>query len=256
MTGKRLWNVFDGEPFLDNPYLTMFANPKGVKTMAHRSKATGRFVKGKARGKTKSRRVIRLRKGGAALINKRRAPKRRTFARVRRGQRAVILNPRRRRSYRGNPVRRHRRSYRHNPATFAGLMSMPVLKTIGLTAGGFVAVPLIEGFVSTYLPASVKSSKITGYVVKIASVIGLSMLVGKFLGREAGQKVAIGGGTYVALVVLKDLMPTFTQLPTITPGTMGSYLRAQPMLGAYQRGYMGSPITNSAPARLQPQGRY
>ena len=249
--GKRLWDTFDGEPFLDNPYLTMFANPKGVKTMAHRSKRTGRFVKGAAKKtRTRTRRVVRLRKGGVAMVNPRRrrraAPKRRVFARVRRGSRAVIVNPRRK------VVRRHRRGYRSNPASFTGLFSAPMLKTIGLTAGGFVAVPFIEGFVAKFIPASMQS-KLTSYAVKIASVVGLSMLVGKFIGKEAGQKVAIGGGAYVAVVAVKDFFPTL--LPAATSGT-GSYLRAQPLLGAYQRGYMGSPITNTAPGRLQPQSRY
>lgn len=251
----KLWDVFDGEPFLDNPYLTVFSNPKGEKKMAkHRARnAKGRFVKthrSNPRGKAKARRIVRMRRGGVALINPRRKrshrinpPKRRYMARVRRGTRAVIINP-----------RRHRRGYRPNPVTssFTGLFSAPMLKTIGLTAGGFVAVPFIEGFVAKFIPASMQG-KLTSYAVKIASVIGLSMLVGKFMGKEAGQKVAIGGGAYVAVVAVKDFFPTL--LPASAAGA-GSYLRAQPMLGAYQRSYMGSAVTQNAPGRLQPQSRY
>jgi hypothetical protein len=125
-----------------------------------------------------------------------------------------------------------------------------MLKSVGLTAGGFVAVPFIEGFVNKMVPVSMQS-KLTSYAVKIASVIGLTFLANKFLGKEAGQKVAIGGGAYVALVAAHDFFPT--ALPAFG---MGSYLRAQPLLGAYQRNYMGSAITNQTPSRLQPSGRY
>jgi hypothetical protein len=95
--------------------------------------------------------------------------------------------------------------------------------------------------------------KITGYAVKIGSVIGLTWLATRFLGSDAGNKVAIGGGAYVAVSIFRDIFPT--ALPSVATGA-GRYLRAQPLLGAYQRGYMGSPGTANVPSRLQPQSSY
>jgi hypothetical protein len=249
----KLWGFFDGEPFLDNPYLTVFSNPKkGGRTMAKRSRARnakGRFVRNAKRATTKRRRVIRMRRAGVAVVNprrRRRSPARRRSAvvRVTRRQRAVLVNPRRR-----------RHSYRRNPAMLGGLFSTSMLKTIGLTAGGFVAVPFVEGFVAKMLPASIQG-KMTTYAVRIASVIGLAMLGSKFLGRKAGEEIAIGGGVYLAMTAAHDLAPGV--LPTFG---LGSYLRAQPLLGsgmgAYQRSYMGgSAINASTPSRLQPGNRY
>lgn len=206
----------------------------------------GQFTKGHARTRhVARRRTRRAPRVAVAIANPRR--RRRTRRTASPSHRRVAV-----RHYRRNPIRR-RRSYRRNPSMggFGGLFASSTLKTIGLTAGGFVAVPFIEGFVAKFIPATMQS-KLTSYAVKIGSVIGLSWLANRFLGRDAGMKVAIGGGAYVAIVAVKDLFPTL--LPA--SAGMGAYLRQQPMLGAYQRGYMGSRVTTNVPGRLQPQSTY
>jgi len=199
--------------------------------------------------KTRKRRAIKNR----APFTKRRTSK----AASRSARFGMAIDPRRqRRKYRRNdPGFAGKRHYRRNPINLGSLFTGNSLKAIGMTAGGFVAIPFIEGFLAKLIPVSTDTTtrKITGYVVKIGSVIGLSWLATRFLGADAGNKVAIGAGAYVAVSIFRDVFPNI--LPIVTTGA-GRYLRAQPLLGAYQRGYMGSAATANVPSRLQPQSSY
>lgn len=230
----KLWDMFEGEPFLDNPSLLLI-NKRGKK-MARRKRRTparnakGRFVK-RSHAKTTHRKSVKR--------VRRHAPRRssRKVVRLRRGQVAVV-----------NP-RRHRR-YRRNPGMFSGIgFNTETLKTVGLTAGGFLGTPFLEGFVVNYLPVAFTSNKYARYAIRIAAAVGLGYLAGKALGKEAGKKVAVGGLAYFGVGLIKDFMPT------LGTGT-GAYLRSQPLLGAYQRSSMGSYMTSSGPARNDPANRY
>lgn len=247
---NKLWDFFDDEPFLDNPSLFLLNNKRrkhgGAKrkirgASMRRSKRTGRFVKG---GSVRRKPVHR--RGRKRVYT---AAKRRT----RRTARAVISlsNPRRR-------ARRHvsRRRYhaRRNPAFSLNQfgMSKDTLKTVAFTAGGMIGTPIIEGFVYQYVPVTFTSNVFGKYVVRIGSALLLAWGVGKFVGAEAGKKVAVGGLAYIALGAIKDFFPTLLPASTGVQG-MGAYmpLRRQPLLGAYQRSALGSTVTN-VPSRLQP----
>lgn len=201
--------------------------------------AKGRFTK---RGAA-HRRVRRVRHVAAPVrrsVRRRRAAPRRRVVMLRRGNVALVNR------------RRHRR-YRRNAPMFAGIgLNMETLKTVGLTAGGFLGTPFVEGFVINYLPTALTGNKFARYAIRIGAAVGLGFLAGKALGRDAGKKVAVGGLAYVGIGLIKDFMPT------LVPGT-GSYLRgagSQPLLGSYQRTAMGSYATASAPSRNNPANRY
>ena len=203
--------------------------------------AKGRFTK-RASSAAKPRRRRTLHKRTASAVTRhvgRYAKKRgRRVVRLHRGQVALVNR------------RSHRRSYRRNPGMFSGIgFNMETLKTVGLTAGGFLGTPFVEGFVVNYLPASLTSNKYARYAIRIAAAVGLGYLVGKAMGKDAGKKVAVGGLAYFGVGLVKDFMPT------LGTGT-GAYLRAQPLLGAYQRSSMGSYMTSAAPSRLDPANRY
>jgi len=199
-----------------------FARKYGKKrTAAPKRRARRRTAVAAPRRRAKrgaSRRVVRLRRGNVALVNRR------------------------------------RRTYRRNPGFSLGF-NKETLKTVGYAASGFLGVPFVEGFIANYLPASIKTGttgKLVDYGVKIGAAYGLKIAADKVLGGDAGRKVFIGGLTYVAIAAIRDFFPSLTGGGTTSTG---AYLRAQPMLGSYQRS-MGSYITNTVPSRLQPQARY
>lgn len=213
-----------------------------------RAAARRNIKKAIAANRRRGRRPLRRGKSSTVaavrrFVRKSRAHPKRRIVRVHRGQ--VALVNRRRRYHR-------RRSYRHNPISFGGLFSAPMLKTVAFTAGGFLGVPFVEGFVNTFVPTSIQG-RVTSYAVKVASLIGLSWVVGRFVSKDAGQKVAVGGAAYIAIFAVKDFFPTL--LPAAASGA-GRYIGAQPLLGSYQRNFMGSPITATAPTRLMPSSRY
>ena len=271
-----LWNIYDGEPFLDNPHLSVLTvNPKRRsrvrrKKMAKRRmpprNAKGRFVK---RGSTtrRRRRSVRVHTGAFG----------RRTRRVRVASRPVLVNPRRRRArarkyaYVSNPRRRRtalvmnrrRRHYRRNPAiSLGGIFNSSTLKQVGYAAVGFAGTPMLAGFITPYLPASLTTNKWAGYAVRGAAAYGLSLVAGKVAGPEAGKAVLVGGLALVAVSIAMDTFPSFFGTPTVSvSGTSGAgrYLRSQPLLagaGVYPfRGTMG-PITAGAPSRLDPASRF
>lgn len=244
----KLWNYFDGEPFLDNPHLAVLTNPKQrSKAMAGRKRdAKGRFLK-----KSRASAHRRTRRRAAP----RRAARRRTI-------KLALTNPRRhtrRRSYRRNPViRRRRRGYRRNPARFGGIgqmFSKPTLKNVGFAVVGLAGTPMLSGFVSKFLPASLVGNQFGNYALKGASAYGLSLAARKFAGREAGNAVLVGGLAYIAIGLISDFFPSILGIGT-TPAAAGAgrYLMKQPLLAAYPK--LRGPITAGAPSRLDPANRF
>lgn len=250
----RLWNVYDGEPFLDNPYLFTSVNPrpkrrakkKGVRNMARRRNRKGQFVKGNAPARKRSRR-------------RRHSVARR---RIRVVRHPALVNPRRRHRRRSYVARRrHRRYARRNPV-FGNLFSGNTLKMVAFTGAGLAGVPFVEGFIASAVPqiypADPSTRKLVSYGVKIASAWGLSWGVGKIAGHDAGRATLIGGLAFVAVTALRDLGVFGLLTPATTTGT-GKYLRgagSQPLLGRYPSMGLGSQVTSHTANRLNPANRY
>ncbi len=243
----RLWKRFRGEPFLINPHLISL-NPRRKKMAKRRTKrrmprrgARGRFV---ASGTFQRNRTARRRRRSYASPVRRR---RRTYRRN-----AYFMNPRRRRS---------RRSYRRNPAFISsgGLMGIR-FTDIAYAGLGFVAPPAINGFISGMLPAALTGNPLGRYAVKGGIVFGLSWAGSKFISREAGKYIAIGGITYIVANLIIDFVPqlfsgfsgymspgpAFRTLPRRTMG-------AGPYLGMYQAAGT-NPV--KLPERVDPNARF
>ncbi len=179
------------------------------------------------------------------------SPRRRTYRR----RNAYLMNPRTRR-------RTYKRRYRRNPPLFGGnrIMGLSVTELL-YAGGGFVAPPLIEGALSTVLPDALKTSQIGKYVTKGAIVAGLSMLGNKFLGREAGKYLAIGGATYLIANLIVEFAPQLFSgfgATTLLPGpTIRMPLRGQIGLGmgAYLGAGNGASQTE-VPDRLSAASRF
>lgn len=251
----RLWKRFQGEPFLVNPHLFIVNKGRKKKVMAKKSRkrrtpprnAKGRFVKRAAAKVTRRRRSVKRSYAAprrATARRRRSAPRRRSVIRAPRHS-VILTNPRRR-----------RRSYRRNPAILSKLgLSNPTLKVVGFTVGGMVGTPFVEGFAQTVIPASISSTKIGSYAVKIASALAVSFAVGKIFGREAGRSAFIGGASYIAVQAFREFVPGV--LPA-SSGT-GYYLGQahQPLLGEYQpRGLGQTQIMQGVPDRLQVGSRF
>lgn len=266
MAKKPLWGMFDGEPFLDNPHLSILsANPKRRKTkMARRGRRLpprgrgGRFVKrSRAVAHRRRRRTVGVRTGAFG----------RRVRRVRVGRHPMLVNPRRRRrsrkyAYVSNPRRRHyrrRHSYLGNPS-FSSIFQKATLKNVGFAVVGMAGTPMLSGFVSRYLPASVAGNKWARYAISGASAWGLSFVVGKVAGKEASRAVLVGGLAVVAIGVITDLFPQLMGYITGASAGTGRYLMSagkQPLLaGMSEYPRLRGPVTAGAPARLSPDNRF
>jgi hypothetical protein len=244
----RLWNYFDGEPFLDNPPLAIVSNPKkkGKTTHMAKPKRKGRknrpMPAGLRRYWAKHRRKARK--------NPRR-PRRNAFPI---GGVAVAANPKHRHSRRSharrNPRRHVRRHYRRNPAVLG--IELPPLQSVLYAGAGFIVPPYIEGMLMPYLPISMATSTVGKYAVRIASVLGLSWLAKQVIGAQEAKMVAIGGGAYVLTTAVAefapDLLPRTSTAPVgglISPAAVGSYVKG---VGSYvtpAARQLGAPTTFS-----------
>lgn len=214
---KRLWNYFNGEPFLVNPHLAVFSpNPKkGKSKMAARKRRTTRRVR-----RTSRRRSRRNPYPVAGIaLNPRRRRRAKSTHRRRTRRSVVRLNPRRR--------------YRRNPVSRRGInilgISLPPLQSVIFAGVGFIAPPVVEGFLSQWLPAEIQTSTIGKYAIKIGSVLALSFGVKQLLGNEQAKMVAIGGGAYILHSAINDFAPG------ILPAGIGAYVQPN-SLGAYVNG--------------------
>jgi hypothetical protein len=185
----RLWKVFHGEPFMVNPHLGILGlNPKRKKGKAssmaksHRSKSHMSWVRS-------FRKNAHRRKGGR--------------------RHAMAHNPRRRKSYRRNPVHNaRRRSYRRNPGLgLGGFFSLPPLQSVIYGGVGFAGTPFLEGFLVPYLPTAITGNTVGKYATRIAVVLGLTFLAKSLLGREPAKMVGVGGGMYVAVSAVREFAP-------------------------------------------------
>lgn len=246
---RRLWDVFDGEPFLDNPsvYVINRRRKKTMRRYRHNRARLARDVRGRF-----------LPRHSRAVPTVRRHKKRHyTMPRKRHVVRAHYRKGTHVRRHMSNPYIRRRRHYRRNPALFG--LELPNLQTIGYTVAGVAATPFVEGFVQKSLISSLGVTDKTAttainYAVKIASAYGVSYAIGLFAGREAKNAALIGGLAYVGVSALSDLGLLPAGSSAAAKPAAGRYLSAQPLLGAYRP--MGSFVTAATPSRLQPQSRF
>jgi hypothetical protein len=214
-----------------------------AKRKSPRRGARGRFVKSNAAPRRRRRTARR----SMVLAN----PRRRRASRRAAPRRNFYANPRRRRHARRNP-----------PALFSGNKILGLSMKEMLYAGiGFVAPPAIEGFAKGFLPTSITSTKLGKYALKAGTVALLSIAGSKFINREAGKYIAIGGATYLLANVVVDFLPALF-------GGFGAYpsagavlprmaarrgLQGQPLMGMYQ-GIGTSPA--KLPERVNPNARF
>jgi hypothetical protein len=225
---KPLWDVFDGEPFMENPQLGILSlgnrpkrkRKKGVKMAVRRRKRTTHRRRGRKRAAPRVHRRVR-----------RAAPRRRSRRRRNWAVSGMVtpINPRRRhrRSRRmSNPRRRHHR--RRNPGFLSGGIAGFPIKSVLFTGIGFAGPSMVSGFLNSTFPSVMQQTTNLGiagkYLVKIGSVLGLAWLTRRFVGSNEAHMVMIGGGANIALTLVNDFAPGVfpanplgTYLPTVFP---------------------------------------
>jgi len=122
--------------------------------------------------------------------------------------------------------RRKRGGYRRNPALLG--ISLPPLQSVLYVGVGFVGVPMVEGFLSRFLPISLTGSTIGKYATRIAAVLGLGFITKMVLGSSEAKMVAIGGGAYVLTTAVTEFAPglipaTSAPLQAYRRSTLGAY---------------------------------
>jgi hypothetical protein len=197
----RLWNYFDGEPYLDNPYLRIF-NPqqRRKKTMA------------------KARRRYHV---------KRNPPRRRRY---RRNIYVPLANPhRRRRRYTTNPRRRrhhffarnHRRRYRRNPPMdFLGFR----FKDVAIAGGAVVIAPFIEKQLLGLLPTSMTGTTGGLWAVKIGTAVATGYAAKMLLGQDASRLAFIALGANLVADAVAQFAPSLMPAPAAGYYTAGLYV--------------------------------
>jgi hypothetical protein len=216
------------EPFLMNPYVGIINHPRKRKTTVKKGK-----VKSMARKSSKAHMAyVRSFRKNAGTTKRRKATKRRKN--YKRNPfpvaGAVIANPRRKRrnSPKRSHARRNRSTYSRNPRIFG--IELPPIQKVVFAGVGFIAPPMIEGFVSPFIPAGIQSNTFGKYAVRIGIVAALGYAIGRFLGREKGNMALIGGGVYIVTTAAMEFVPSIfganvPAIPSTTlPGTQHSYV--------------------------------
>ena len=138
---------------------------------------------------------------------------------------------------RRNPPKRHHRKARRNPAVLG--VALPPLNMIAWGAGGFIAPPMVEGFVNKFLPVEVTSSVIGRYAVKIGSVLALTYLAKTVLSNKEAFPIALGGSLYVVVSAVNEFIPQLTAAPVPANG-VSAYRSG--MVKAYRGGMVSTGI--------------
>lgn len=211
----KLWDYYDGEPFMENPPMAII-NPLKY----------GRRI---SRGKYE---YINVKKRKVAKVAKRRT-KKRSAPKI-----TVIRTVSKRKSHRRKGARRNpfpiagvavnprRRKHRRNPAILG--INLPPLNQVLYAGAGFIAPPMVEGFINRFLPTEIKSNTFGRYGVKVASVLGLTFLAKQVLGVNEAKMVAVGGGAYILTSAVNEFMPQLT-MSSYRTGSIGKYTG----MGAY-----------------------
>lgn len=246
--GKSLWNFYDGEPFMENPHLAIIgANPYKIGSVIERKTSGFRKLADKKGKKTmafkrKAKRTRRARKNPFPLaglaVNPRRRRRAKTYTMKRNKRGVYAYNPRKRKSS-------HRRKARRNPAVLG--VTLPPLSMIAWGAGGFIAPPMVEGYLNRFLPAELTTNPLGRYAVKIGAVLGLTYLTKHVLGSKEAFPVALGGALYVVVSAVNEFVPQLTQAPAPAPAVK-AYRSG--MIKAYRSGMIGTGIGSYAATNL------
>lgn len=203
---KRLWNEIDGEPWLDNPPLFVFTNPKPARKKKRSTKMAKRRSYRKAsppRRRSTYRRRATMRAAGNPPARRRHSKRRRSsslgFAR--------------------------KRSFRRNPPTIAGLSLADLLKG----AGAVVLAPVLEKNIQALLPASMQGTRTGRWLVKVGSAGAVWFGADMVFGRKTSS--------LIALVLGANLLADATQefVPSLVPQTtmLDAYVRPAAGMRAY-----------------------
>jgi len=192
----------------------------------------------------KKRRKVRVKQ---RMANPRRRKRRVARHRNPRRRRAVYAR-RRRKVYvkhrRRNPRRRHfahHRRRRRNPFGSGEISS--VLKPALIGGAGAIGLAVLYGFASPYLPSTL-SSGFFPTVIQAAGALGVGMLVGKFMGRSAGNAAAVGALTVIAVNAVTPLIssttggavPGMSGFGGLKLGGLGDFVPYRRPIGAYMMG--------------------
>jgi hypothetical protein len=157
------------------------------------------------------------------------------------------------------------RSTRRNKASAGGSLGrtmfgglMPGIEPIAGAFAGLAVPPIVNYFVSGYIPASIAANPIGRYAIKAAEVALPSWLIRRYVNRNVGTIMMIAGFGKLLFDAVAEFAPGI-------PGLSG--MGYQPMLGAYaanRRGLptarpvpmMQSPMIAGVPDRLNPQTRF
>jgi len=224
----RLWKTIDGEPFLINPHLAIVGNPKKGRSnrMAKRKVSRSRGRKATSRRRARTTRITSSYSKNPFTVPG-----------------VVIGNPRRRRKsgFALNRRRKGKKRYRRNPAVFG--LQLPALQTVAYVGIGFVGTPVLEGFLSSFMPTTFATSTLGKYVIRIGSLLGLSWAGRAVMGKTQGNMIAIGGGVYLVTSLIKDFMPgVIPGLSQYVPGIAAYQTRLsayQTRLSAYDKRMLG-----------------
>jgi hypothetical protein len=218
----RLWNYFGGEPYLDNPHLAIVGNPK------KKSSQKGNRKMATAAGRKKMNWVRSFKKNKARSVRRTNRPRKKTHRKNPWPVAGVVVNPpkpRRRPAFKMNHKRRH---YRRNPMELFG-MTLPPVQSIMFATGGYLGTPYVEGLINSYA-TSLASTTMGSFAVKLAALLGLTLVAKNVAGNEAGQMVAVGGSIYVIQCAVNNFSPGL--LPTITlQGYTGAAARSRTGIG-------------------------
>lgn len=248
--GKSLWDFYSGEPFMENPHVALVGNPFKVGSIIERKKEGFRKISQKKGKKTvaykrkgrKARSRRRARRnpmplGGLVVNPRRKRSRRRTYNMKKSRSGAYTYNPRRRKS--------HRRRARRNPAVLG--VALPPLNMIAWGTGGFIAPPMVEGFINKFLPAEVTGNTLGRYAVKIGSVLALTYLTKHVLGPREAFPVALGGSLYVVVSAVNEFAPQLIPAPAPT-APVSAYRTG--MIKAYRSGMISTGINAYSRAGL------
>lgn len=259
---KSLWDFYNGEPFMENPHLAIIGNPYKIGSIVERKRSGFRKVsqkKGKntvayKKGRKSAPKKRRARRNpfplGGLAVNPRKRRKARTYRMTRNRKGVYAYNPKKHKS--------HRRKARRNPAILG--VTLPPITMIAWGAGGFIAPPMVEGFVNKFLPAEVTASVLGRYAVKIGAVLGLTFLVKNVISSKEAFPVALGGAMYVVVSAINEFAPQLTMLPGANAPTAPVKAYRSGMIKAYRQGmiqtgissYARTGLANAMPGLAQP----
>lgn len=119
-------------------------------------------------------------------------------------------------------------------------ISFPGLNTVLPAGVGFVAPPILEGFLRPMLPAALAGNIAGRYLVKGVSVLGTSLLARAVTSRQTAKLVAMGGVLYIFASAWMDFVQPYLS-------GIGAGAGSAAALSAYVRPNMRAYVPPSGP---------